>query len=192
MERLPSCRYLPGQLVLKRNCQVGQVAQLRRYLPGQLVAEEDQPLQVGQVAQLRRYLPGQLVAGEGQSAWKVAQFRRYLPGQLGLEGQDWRGCPAPSVSPRSTGCWRGIALSGWTGCPAPSVSPRSTGCWRGQRVRLERLPSSVGISPVNWLSSRDNSATRPSSSVTTPCHSRIGSSLSQLVLSAQFVPPVSL
>ena len=64
----------------------------------------------------------------------------------------WIGCPVPSVSPRSTGCLRGAAASGWRGCPAPSVSPRSTGCrWSHSVCRLDRLPSSVGISPVNWL-----------------------------------------
>ncbi|CAI8031193.1 hypothetical protein GBAR_LOCUS17701, partial [Geodia barretti] len=48
----------------------------------------------------------------------------------------------------------GTDLSGWRGCPAPPVSPRSSRCAEAQTVRLERLPSSAGISPLKSLSLR--------------------------------------
>ena len=55
---------------------------------------------------------------------------------------------------------------------------------------MERLPSSAGTGPLNRLSPRSSSITRPSSSVATPYHSPIGRSLSQSPLSIQFGPSV--
>ena len=68
------------------DCQVGEVAQLRRDRTAQLVLVEVQPLQVGQVAQLPRYRPAQLVLVELQpdQLGQVAQRGRYPPGQLGV------------------------------------------------------------------------------------------------------------
>ena len=71
------------------------------------------------------------------------------------------------------------------------ISPLSPFPYRFSTARLARLPSSAGISPVNPLDCSHSSVTRPSSSVVTPCHSPIGSSLSQFVLSSQPSPPVA-
>ena len=67
--------------------------------------------------------------------------------------------------------------------------------WLPQRLslsRLVRLPSSDGIGPLNCLPSRSSSATRPSASVLTPCHSPNGPLLSQLVSTSQLLPLVAL
>ena len=53
-----------------------------------------------------------------------------------------------------------------------------------------RLSSPSGIVPLNSLSSRNSSATRPAPSVVTPYHSPIGLLVSQFVLTRQFAPPV--
>ena len=54
------------------------------------------------------------------------------------------------------------------------------------------MPSSDGIDPLNWLSRRSSSVTRPSASVLTPCHSPNGRLVSQLVSSRQLLPLVVL
>ena len=59
---------------------------------------------------------------------------------------------------------------------------------RCSSTRLERLPSSGGISPLKALSRRLSSVTRPSPSVLTPSHSPRGASLSQLSFLCQFSP----
>ena len=100
-----------------------------------------QQCQVGEVAQLRRYLPAQLVPGEEAHEVKLVR----LPNSAGISPLNW----------------------------FPSRSSTS---------RLERLPNAAGISPLSRFSSRSNSTTRPSESVTTPCHLPSGTSLNQLVL----------
>ena len=103
---------------------------------------------------------------------EAAQLRRNLARQLvgprPQIRQVGRGRPAQAESRPSTGCCpEPQHLSGWTGRPAQAESRPSTGC-RGDHspVRLDRPPSSGGISPVNWLLSRDSSVRldRPPSS----------------------------
>ena len=72
------------------------------------------------------------------------------------------------------------------------ISPLNSFPPRDSRRRLARLPNSGGISPLNWLMSSSSSVTRPLSSVVTPYHSLIGTSLSQLLFLSQFWPPVAL
>ena len=60
------------------------------------------------------------------------------------------------------------------------ISPLNWFSSRYNPVMLVRLPNSGGISPLNRLTLRDRPMTRPSSSVVTPCHSLIGTSLIQL------------
>ena len=96
----------------------------------------------------------------------------------------WRGCPVPSVSPHSTGCHTRdqpfqvgqvpqlrrylpgqLVLTGGTASVQVGevaqfrrYLPGQLVAGEGQpNVRLERLPSSVGISPVNWLAKRSAS-----------------------------------
>ena len=70
----------------------------------------------------------------------------------GAAFQGWRGCTAPPVSPRSSRCCRDPDILGWRGCPTPPVSPRSSRwLWRSSPPRLERLPSSAGISPLKLV-----------------------------------------
>ena len=73
--------------------------------------------------------------------------------------------------------------SGPTGLPGCLARARSKSLPRRlSHVRLERLPSSAGISPLKALVRR-SSVTRPSSLVVTYRHSPRGASLSQLSLS---------
>ena len=140
LERLPSCvGIIPCQLVAMKVQfrQVREVTQFGRYRTAQPVAIEIQSPQVGETAQLGRYCPGKLV----------------LCRATALLG--WRDRQVPSESLRSARSRRGSFLSGWRGCPVRSVSALSTGCLvRYSSVRLERLPSCVGIVPVNWLPQR--------------------------------------
>ena len=75
--------------------------------------------------------------------------------------------------------------------------PSSKGTWPAsslsQRCNLlnsARSPISEGILPDNPFEFRSRSVTRSSPSVSTPCHSPIGRSLSQLPFSFQFGPSV--
>ena len=72
------------------------------------------------------------------------------------------------------------------------ISPLNWFSPRDNRRRLASFPNSGGISPLNWLMSSSSSVTRPLSSVVTPYHSLIGTSLSQLLFPSQFGPPVAL
>ena len=86
--------------------------------------------QVGEVAQLRRYLPAQLVTVEDvtRQVGEVAQLRRYPPAQLvPIEDQTFQvGEVAQQLN------WLELRSRNW----------------------LARLPSSGGISPLNWLAAR--------------------------------------
>ena len=87
--------------------------------------------QVGEAAQLRWYLPAQLVVVEFQKLQigEAAQLRRYLPAQLVVA--------EVQIS------------SGWRGCSSSAgISPLRALSWRSRSLRLERLPSSAGISPL--------------------------------------------
>ena len=70
--------------------------------------------------------------------------------------------------------------------PLKSLPPRVS------HVRLERLPSSAGISPLKPFSKRFSRITRPSSLVVTRSRTPMGASLSQLSLKCQFSPFVAL
>ena len=72
------------------------------------------------------------------------------------------------------------------------ISPLKALELRSRYVRLERLPSSAGISPLKALASRNSLVTRPSSLVLTPYHSQRGASLNQLAFLFQFSPFVAL
>ena len=72
------------------------------------------------------------------------------------------------------------------------ISPFSWFSERSSHSSLARLPNSGGISPLSWFSSRSSRVTWPLSSVVTPNHSPIGTSLSQLLWQFQFGPPVAL
>ena len=103
----------------------------------------------------------------------------YRPGDLGPHGQNWR-------PPRSE-----LSISNRPD-KLLGTHPVNWFLSRASPVRLARLPNSAGISPLNWFPSRSSSVTRPLSSVVTPSHSLIGTSLSQLLFLLQFGPPVAL
>ena len=64
---------------------------------------------------------------------------------------------------------------------------------RDSTWRLVKFPqSSAGISPLNSFATRRRAVTRPSSSVSTLCHSERASLLNQFVLFVQSAPPVAL
>ena len=98
------------------------------------------------------------LSGTSRSPSGTHPVKRLPPAPSG-----WTGRPAQAESRPSTGCPRATAPSGWTGRPAQAESRPSTGCRkvnqlacnplsaRTSSVRLDRPPSSGGISPVNSL-----------------------------------------
>ena len=157
-----SGRYAPPTGHRQSSRQVGE-AQLRWYLPAQTRCRRG-GAQVGEAAQVRRYLPAQLVVAEDQpcQVGEAAQLRRYLPAQVVVaEDQTvpgWRGCPGPQVSPRSRRCSRGSSLSRLERLPSSAgISPlKSLSLEVPAFSRLERLPSSGGISPLKPLAWRSS------------------------------------
>ena len=81
----------------------------------------------------------------------------------------------------------------FAGLPNPGgIAPLNWLKLRLSDSRLAGLPNPGGIAPLSWLLERDSLVTRPLTSVVTPPHSLIGTSLSQLLFLSQFGPPVAL
>ena len=128
--------YAPGQLVAVENQlrQVGQAAQLRRNLAvNWLSRESTADVRLDRSAQLRRNLARQLVVWRSSSqVGQAAQLRRNLARQLVVA----------EVQPRQVGQAAQLRRC---------LARQRVAAESSSSVRLDRPPSSGGISPVNWL-----------------------------------------